>query len=144
MKLSLTNDILIEQFFDTSQLLGIVAPLADYRFIGNVNRYLQYDFRLNTELEIPLRKKERQYYFSIYEFPEPGCCMVHYIYKNQHDGEFLLPEYKHLDYLWLAKGEEMEKQEVSALQNAIKQLPAVQMVADITYDKIKNKQNLIL
>ena len=70
--------------------------------------------------------------------------MVHYLYNNHNDGEFLLPEFKHLDFLWLAKGEEMENDELSALQQSLKLLPGVQLVNEMTHEKIKNKQHLIL
>ncbi len=70
--------------------------------------------------------------------------MVHYLYNNQYDGEFLLPEFKHLDFLWLAKGEEMRNEESQALQQSLKLLPFVQLVNEMTNEKIKNKQHLIL
>ena len=69
--------------------------------------------------------------------------MVHYLYNNQDDGEYLLPEFKHLDYLWLAKGESMEPNEVQLLQQSVKLLPSVQLITEMTNEKIKNKQYLI-
>ena len=90
-----------------------------------------------------MKKKDRNYFFPIYEFPVSGCCMVHYLYNNRDDGEYLLPEFKHLDYLWLAKGEPMEADEVQVLQQSLKLLPSVQLVTEMTNEKIKNKQFLI-
>ena len=69
--------------------------------------------------------------------------MVQYLYNNQDDGEYLLPEFKHLDYLWLAKGESMESEEAKMLEQSLKLLPAVQLVTEMTDEKIKNKQFLI-
>jgi hypothetical protein len=143
MKLKIDTDTLIEEFFESTCLLGIVAPMKDYLFSWNVNQAMGFNFTLNHGIEIQLRKKERNYFFSIYEYQIPGSQLVHYIYNNQDDGEYLLPEFKHLDFLWLAKGEEMEKQEVVALQKAIKFLPTVQLVTEMTDEKIKNKQFLI-
>ena len=144
MKLKIDNQTLIEDFFDCTRLLGIVAPVKDYVFSWHINQSLGYNFRINNSLEIQLKKKERNYFFSVYEFIVPGCCMVHYLYNNQDDGEFLLPEFKHLDFLWLAKGEEMENKELQALQQSLKLLPFVQLVNEMTNEKIKNKQHLIL
>ncbi len=143
MKLKIDNDTLIEDFFDTARLFGIVAPLKDYLFSWHINQILGYSFKINHSIEIQLKKKERNYFFSIYECKVAGCCMVHYLYNNQDDGEYLLPEFKHLDYLWLAKGEEMEKDEVQLLQQSLRLLPAVQLVTEMTNEKIKNKQFLI-
>jgi len=143
MKLKIDTETLIEEFFDTTRLLGIVAPVKDYVFSWHINQHLGYNFRINHGIEIQLKKKDRNYFFPIYEYKVAGCCMVHYLYNNQHDGEYLLPEFKHLDYLWLAKGETMEPGEVHSLQQSLKALPSVQLVTEMTNEKIKNKQFLI-
>ena len=39
----------------------------------------------------------------MYEYCEPTTFLKHYLYDNKHDGEYLLPEFKHLDFLWLLK-----------------------------------------
>ena len=143
MKLKIDNETLAEEFFESTHLLGIVAPMKDYLFTWHINEKMGFKFRINNGLEIQLRKKERNYFFSIYEYEVPGCCLVHYLYHNQYDGEYLLPEFKHLDFLWLVKGDEINRQELSDLQQSIKLLPAVQLVNEMTHEKIKNKQHLI-
>jgi len=144
MKLKIDNETLAQEFFECTRLLGIVAPVKDYQFSWHINQILGFKFRINNNLEIQLRKKERNYFFSVYEYEVPHCTMVHYLYNNQYDGEYLLPEFKHLDFLWLAKGEEIDNDELNALQQSIKLLPGVQLVNEMTHEKIKNKQHLIL
>jgi hypothetical protein len=56
----------------------------------------------------------------------------------------LLPEFKQLDFLWLIKGEELEKEELKKLLVAIKEIPGVLLVNEMTNEKIKHKQHLIL
>ena len=143
MKLKIDTETLIEEFFDSTCLLGIVAPVKDYLFSWHINQAMGYHFTLNHSIEIQLRKKDRNYFFSIYEYAAKGTNMVHYLYNNEDDGEYLLPEFKHLDFLWLAKGEEMEKEEVISLQKSLRLLPSVQLVTEMTDEKIKNKQFLI-
>jgi hypothetical protein len=143
MKLKIDNETLAEEFFENTRILGIVAPVKDYVFTWHVNQNMGYNFRINNSLEIQLCKKERNYFFSIYEYPVPGCCLVHYLYNNQYDGEYLLPEFKHLDFLWLVKGEEMEQEDLQLLQQSVKTLPFVQLVNEMTNEKIRNKQHLI-
>ncbi len=143
MKLKIDTESLIDDFFDSTCLLGIVAPMKDYLFTWHINQALGYQFKINHGLEIQLRKKERNYFFSIYEYLVPGSSMAHYLYNNEDDGEYLLPEFKHLDFLWLAKGEKMERNEVQSLLQSLKTLPSVQLVTEMTNEKIKNKQFLI-
>ncbi|RYF80545.1 MAG: IPExxxVDY family protein [Chitinophagaceae bacterium] len=144
MKLKIDNESLAEEFFENSFLMGIVSPTKDYLFTWHVNQKLGFNFRLNTSLEIQLQKKKRTYFFSVYEYNEPGNTTCHLLYHNQHDGEYLLPEFKHLDFLWLVKGEELNKDATNALLQSIKIIPYVQLVTEMTNEKIKNKQHLIL
>ena len=143
MKLKLDNDILAANFFDECRLLGIVAPMKDYKFIWYINNMLGMNMRLNINLEIPMIKKDRRYYFSVYEYEVPGSALTHYMYSNQYDGEYLLPEFKHLDFLWLTKFEYLDDHNFSKLLESVRKLPAVQWVSEMTNEKIKNKQHLI-
>ena len=144
MKLKIDNETLAEEFFEGTKLLGIVAPLKDYKFTWEINSHLGSKFRINHSLEIQLRKKKRDYFFSVFEYKVPSCCMIHYLYNNQHKGEYLLPEFKHLDFLWLVTQEEMPEAEFRSLQQSLRKLPDVQLVSEMTHEKIKNKQHLIL
>jgi hypothetical protein len=143
MKLKIDNDALAEEFFEASLLMGIVAPVKDYQFSWHLNQLLGFDFRLNNELEIKLTKKQRTYFFSVYEYVVPGITLSHYLYNNKFDGEYLLPEFKHLDFLWLIKGDLPENEEMKELMVAIRSVHAVQLVTEMTNEKIKNKQHLI-
>jgi hypothetical protein len=142
MKLRLDNDALTDDFFSDTHLLGIMAPVRNYQFAWHLNNYLGYNFRLNTDIDKQLRKKNRQYYFSVYQHVESNFLSF-YIYHNHCDGEFLLPEFKHMDFLWLLKGDDINFQTLQDLISSIKSLSCVQMVAELTHEKIKHKQHLV-
>jgi hypothetical protein len=108
-----------------------------------VNQVLQFDFRINNDLEIQLIKKQRRYYFSVFEYREPASSLVHYLYNNQFDGEYLLPEFRHLDYLWLLKGDTFPDDRLHELISSVKSIGVVQLVMELTNEKIKNKGHLI-
>jgi hypothetical protein len=143
MKLKLDIEDLADDFFDNTRLLGVVAPLKSYQFCWHVNQVLQFDFRINNDLEIQLIKKQRRYYFSVFEYREPACSLVHYLYNNQFDGEYLLPEFRHLDYLWLLKGDTVANDHLNNLMGSVKSIDVVQLVMELTNEKIKNKGHLI-
>ena len=142
-KLKIDNEALAEEFFEDAALLGIVAPIKDYRFGWQLNQLLGLNFRVNNDIEIQLTKKQRKYFFSIYEYAVPAISLTHYLYNNEHDGEYLLPEFKHLDFLWLIKGDPIATEDLKILIQSIKTLPGVQLVTEMTNEKIKNKQHLI-
>jgi len=143
MKLKIDNETLAREFFEDSILLGIVAPVKIYQMSWYLNQLLGFDFRINHDFEIQLSKKNRKYFFSIYEYQVPAVCLTHYLYNNQFDGEYLLPEFKHLDFLWLIKGDPVSNDELQNLIQSIKSMPGVQLVMEMTNEKIKNKQHLI-
>jgi hypothetical protein len=137
------NSLMVEEFFEGTRLMGIVAPVKGYQFSWLLNQYLQIDYRINHDLEIQLEKKKRKYFFSIYEFAEPNGSLVHYLYLNQCDGEYLLPELKHLDFLWLLKGDQTSAGQIGQLLQGVREIPGVQLVMELTEEKIKNRTNLI-
>src|ERR1700712_2758414 len=143
MKLKLSMDDLAGEFFEDTRLLGVVAPLKDYQLCWQLNNFLRFDFRINNEIEIQLSKKQRRYFFEVYQYPEPNSSLVHYLYNNQFDGEYLLQEFRHLDFLWLLKGDFVEDAILNDLINSIRTISGVQLVTELTNEKIINKGHLI-
>lgn len=141
-KLVLDTTALTELFFDEACLLGIMAPTPDYQFVWHLNAHLGMDFRIN-DLEIALIRKKRQYYFKVYEYRRPESMLEHYLYVNQFDGEYLLPEFKHLDFLWLMKGDEIDVAWLEETMQAIRGSHSVQLVAKLSIEQIKNRENLL-
>lgn len=142
-RLTVDNDVLAEEFFEDTRLLGIVVPVKAFQLCWHLNHFMEMDFRINHDIEIMLTKKKRHYYFSIYQYQEPGGSLVHYLYNNQFDGEYLLPEFKHLDFLWLMKGDVVNDGLIGDMVQSIKMIKGVQLVMELSRDKIKHKGHLI-
>ena len=90
-----------------------------------------------------LRKRTAIIFFAVYEYPEPSTCLKHYLYNNQNDGEYLLPEFRHLDFLWLLKDDIVSEDSLQQLVQSIRTVNGVQLVVELMYDKIKNKEHLV-
>jgi hypothetical protein len=143
MKLVLDNNELTNDFFEDTRLLGIMAPVKDYQFCWQLNNLFAMDFRINNDIEIQLTKKKRNYFFAVYEFCEPSTSLVHYVYNNRFDGEYLLPEFKHLDFLWLMKGDMVGDDKLHQTLAAVKSISGVQLVLELNNEKIRNKEHLV-
>jgi hypothetical protein len=143
MKLVLDSKDLTDGFFAETRLLGIMAPMKDYQFCWQLNHMLGFDFRINNEIEIQLNKKDRKYFFAVYEYREKNTALIHYLYNNQFDGEYLLPEFKHLDFLWLMKGDMVEDRKHQNHIDSIRSIKGVQLVVELTNEKIRNKEHLV-
>ena len=142
-KLSINNHDLAEAFFEDTRLLGIMAPEKDYQFCWQINSLLGMDFRINHEIEISLKKRKRDYFFCVFEYHEPTSALCHYIYNNRFDGEYLLPEFKHLDFLWLMKDDFVDETTFQYIIKSIRSISGVQLVVELTNEKIRNKEHLV-
>ena len=131
------------EFFEDTRLLGVVAPVKDYQFCWQLNNRLRFDFRINNGIEIQLTKRQRNYFFGVYEYRETGNSLQHFLYNNQFDGEYLLPEFKHLDYIWMIKGDGNAKDIIPEFSSLLRSVAGVQLVTEVTPDKIRNKAHLI-
>lgn len=142
MKLVLNNNAITDDFFSDTRLIGIIAPIKNYQFCWQLNNLLGYNFRLNPEIDKQLRKKNREYFFSVYQHEE-NSFLKYYLFHNHCDGEYLLPEFKHMDFLLLMKGDYVDEDKCKSIIEVIKSITSVQMVAELTHEKIKNKQHLV-
>jgi len=142
-KLLLNTQDLTDEFFDETRLLGVMAPVKDYQFCWHLNNTMGLDFRINNEIEIQLNKKKRNYFFAVYEYSESSAFLKHYLYNNHCDGEYLLPEFKHLDFLWLLKDDFVSDESLQHLVQSIRTVNGVQLVIELTNEKIKNKEHLV-
>jgi len=143
MKMKLDLDELAEDFFRDTRLVGIVAPIKDYQLCWQLNQILAIDLRNNNDIEIQLKRKKRDYYFAVFQYNEPSNALVHYLYNNQFDGEYLLPEFRHLDFLYLLKGDVVREEFLNYLVESIRKINGVQLVMELAHDKIRNKGHLI-
>lgn len=141
-KLVLDTKELTEGFFVNTRLIGIMAPIKDYQFCWHLNNTIGLDFRIN-DIEIRVVRKKRDYFFTVYEYRVPTASLEHYIYNNQFDGEYLLPEFKHLDFLWLMQGDEVNEETMQETISTIRSISSVQLVAELSIEQIKNKENLV-
>ncbi len=90
-----------------------------------------------------MQRKSRKYFFHVYEYKENGNYLTHYLYNNHFDGEYLLPEFKHMDFLWLMKDDIIADDFSAELIHSVKYIKGVQLVTELTTEKIKSRNNLI-
>jgi hypothetical protein len=134
---------LVDEFYESAQLIGIVSSIKDYQLCWHINQSMALDFRVNNELEIKWTKNRRTFYCTVFECIEPIKSTFHYLYNNHCNAEFLLPELKHIDFIWLIKGDYYQSGEKGFLMEQIRQVEGVQLATFIQLSEIKNRQNLI-
>lgn len=144
-KLLIDNQLIAEEYFSDVRLIGIQCGLPSYSFVNLLNNDLAFDFSLNIYTTIEVMKSRRKLSYNIYECNESNFELEHIIYINKYDGEYLMPELTHFDFLWMLKGESHTKQNIiQALIQYLNKLDQVSLVMELMRDKIKNKQTLVL
>lgn len=143
-KLRLNTESALENFFRDTCILGIISSQKQFRLCWHINQFLDFNFRLNSELEALIQKKRKYCFFQIYECSEPIRSTLHYLYSNHYKGEFLIPELKNIDYVWLLKGSYYGENELNLLMNDIRRLDMVQMVTRLQISDIKGRDNLVI
>lgn len=145
MKFKLTNEELSDEFFDNVEVIGIVSTLKGYKFCWTLNHHLSIDFRLHPDIEIQLEKHRLLYYFNIYSYQDLDSNLTHMLYENESKGEFLVPEFKNLDYIWLVRHSEGNDNITNnVLLEKLRQLDIIQMASIIKLNTIRSKENLII
>lgn len=141
--LKLDQNSVTGSFYEELRIIGIVSQLTDYTFSWNIRRYTGVDFRIDNDKEMKMIKNNRNHYYSVFEYMHPVRKLVYYLYSNYYRGEYLLPELKKVDFLWLLKDDYVNDDEMSDLMSSIRRIPGVQLVNEVSLDKIKNKQHLL-
>lgn len=142
MKLRLDDDKMSDDFFEDTRILGIASTLKNYQFCWHVEQSMLIDFQTSADLQIPMEKNKRSYSFTVYEYLDNISSKEHFLYSNKHEGEFLLPELQHLDFIWLVRDPFQNDEQISLMQQQIRSIPGVQLVTEVPHDKIKSKDNL--
>lgn len=143
MKHHLDNGKMIESFFDQTVCLGIVAPVRGYHFCWLLNRHLDLDFRAQPEDDIQMRKIDRDIYFNVFSYIS-NDNMEHFIYENKTFGGHLIPEFKHLDFIFLVKMEEYSIDYIQDLVESLRSIESISMVIELSDDKFRKPENLLI
>jgi hypothetical protein len=142
MKFKLDDDLMSAGFFEDTRILGIVSTLKNYQFCWHIERKLHIFFSTAVDLQIGMEKNKRSYSFTVYDYIHPISQVEHYLYTNKHEGEFLLPELQHLDFIWLIRDYTRDEGFLSSIQHQLRSIIGVQLVSEVALDRIKSKNNL--
>jgi len=140
----LDNDSLSDIFLDDARLLGLVSAAKDYQLCLQVNNTLQFDFRLDKNLEVRMKKGRKNCYYNVFVFNESMKSVNHYLFNNHFRTDFLLPELKQFDCLWLVKGDYYHTGELKQLIELVREIECIRLAAELPLSEVKNRSNLTL
>jgi len=156
-----------ENFFGEAVMLGIVSTQPAYRLCWALNRHFDMCFSNVPENTICMGEgkggKEEvnfvggqvdmfaapaavpeQWFFPTYSHVIANSSATHILYQLRAGNKTLLPEAKHLDYLWFIQTAE-SAHDAHTILRELRNLPAVQLAQEISREQIKKSiANLLL
>lgn len=143
-KLILDANDMHESFFRDTVLIGIVCAYPSYRFCALMNSCLDLRLARDGESDICVKNSQNtSSYFAFYRYQEPMASNEFSLYELKREKQFLLPELKQLDYLFMMKGPEAEE-DADKYTEALRTIPDIQLAQLIDMDKLKNVDYLMI
>ncbi len=139
-KLILDQAYLEEEFFENSLMLGLVCPLASYKFIWQLQTFLQFDFQRNHDFDVEVKGC----HFPIFYLQEIDKMIEHFIFANRRQGVYLVPELKNIDYIWLLKGNNGLLPYRADIVEKLKKVSSIDSCFHVPIDSLKSKHLLIM
>lgn len=138
-KTKLTLEVEYEYDFE---LIGISCHIRDYKLCWIINKEFNFDFKREDDIEINIKKKGNSALYPKFSFCDEDNRIQYYLISNRGSVDFLIPEQKKADYLFLIQGSVSETHIHDVVQN-LKRLDAIQLAFRIDVDSLKSKQNLL-
>lgn len=164
--LELNMDEAQEMFFADTAMLGITSSTQAHKLCWMFNRQLGTQFQnvpenmleMSDDGKPPTRKSSKQktaalpiqslfdevspiktsnsVFFPVYNYAVPNSSAMHTLFKLKSGDRVLLPEIRHMDYLWLVQSS-LPGHDASILLRHIRGIQAVQLAQIIDPELLK-------
>jgi len=138
---SMSRSVLKIRYEYPFEVIGIVSGAKDYRLCHCINKELKMNFCRVNDLQMVMNRQGDETSFSFFkdENQEPEKFML---IGNKGSNAWFFPEIKNVDYLFVAcdPGNWFDMDEM--LQR-LRKLEVIGGAYEITYDRLKSKENLL-
>lgn len=131
----------IEYTFDF-ELLGIISSAKGYKLAWEVNSVLASRLAKQADIHIAVKKATASYIHYSYE----NEVNILKLFRNKPNEpelakHVMVPEFPHYDYILLTQGE--AHMDSKRLQELLRNIPSIELVAFIPLAALKSKDNFI-
>lgn len=131
-----------ESFFRDTVLIGIVCAYPSYRFCALMNSCFDLRLARDGESDVCVKSQNNSNYFALYRYHAPMTSNEFSLYELKREKQFLLPELKQLDYLFMMKGPTAED-DADKYTEALRTIPDIQLAQLIDMERLKNVDYLM-
>lgn len=139
LKLVLDNQALEDEFFEDIQLLGVVSAIEPYQFAWRIAQHLQWHFQREHNYDIQIG----DFSFPVYRLDDQTKFLEQFIISNRSNSIFLLQEIKHIDFVWMLKGN-IQDDTLTQIQHFLKSIHVFTSFFQLNPYQLKMKQYLIM
>lgn len=121
------------------ELMGLTSSARGYKLAWEINHTLGTNLVRKEDLK--MTTKEAEFFFTFFEH-QSSLNTVKLFRNRASEGDlFLVPDHSHLDYILYTKGDE----DVSSkrLQEVLRNIPSIELVAFLPLAALKSKDNFI-
>ena len=121
------------------ELVGLISSARGYKLAWEINHALGINLARKDDLK--MTTKEGEFFFGLFEH-QSSLNAVKLFRNRANEGDIvLLPEHSHLDYILYTKGDE----DVGSkrLQEVLRNIPSIELVAFLPLAALKSKDNFI-
>ena len=123
-------------------LHGLISSARGYKLAWEINHSLGVSLVKKEDLQ--MTTKDGVFFFSSYTH-ESSVNTVKLFRNKSSEGDskgiFLLPEHPHLDYILYSRGD--EDMDSKRLQEVLRNIPSIELVAFLPLAALKSKDNFI-
>ncbi len=121
------------------ELMGLISSARGYKLAWEINHTLGINLVRKDDLK--MTTKEAEFFFVFFEH-QSAVNTVKLFRNRTNEGDlYLVPEHSHLDYILYTKGDE----DVGSkrLQEVLRNIPSIELVAFLPLAALKSKDNFI-
>jgi len=121
------------------ELMGLISSARGYKLAWELNHSLGINLARRENLQ--MTTKEGDFFFTFFEH-QSSLNTVKLFRNRANEGDsFLIPDHSHLDYILYTKGDEDVGS--NRLQEVLRNIPSIELVAFLPLAALKSKDNFI-
>jgi len=123
-------------------LIAITTSLKDYRVCFLINKYLNFNFVKNDDLEVDIYPGADPVLFSLYRYSWETTETDFFFIGNKGSDGYLVPEIKSADYFLMIRNY-IDDNELDTILSSLNKIPEIVAAVKIDPKKIKSRENLL-
>jgi hypothetical protein len=123
-------------------LLGISSSEKEHRLIWSINNHLNISLARTTDHKSYSKKASSETEFSCYVYNDDLRYLNYRIIANRSDQDYLLDEFKKIDFFMIINGE-FEEDTAKDIRKKLVQLDTINAVFIINPEGVKSKDKLL-